>query len=39
MYRTRGLWFPLVLIGIGVIILLANTWVLSQNAVQRLGDL
>jgi hypothetical protein len=38
-YRTRGLLFPLVLIGIGVIVLLANTGVLSQDALQRLADL
>ena len=39
MYRNRGLLFPLVLIAIGVIILLANTGVLSPEALQRLGDL
>jgi cell wall-active antibiotic response 4TMS protein YvqF len=39
MYRTRGLLFPLVLIAIGVIVLLVNTGVLSQDALQRLGDL
>jgi LiaF transmembrane domain len=39
MYRTRGLLFPLVLIAIGVIVLLVNTGVLSQAALQRLGDL
>jgi hypothetical protein len=39
MYRNRGLLFPLVLIAIGVIILLANTGVLSADALQRLGDL
>ena len=39
MYRNRGLIFPLVLIGIGVIILLSNTGVLSSEALQRLGDL
>ena len=39
MYRNRGLLFPLVLIAIGVIVLLANTGVLSAEALQRLGDL
>src|SRR5437660_12766177 len=39
MYRGRGLLFPLLLIGIGVIVLLVNTGVLSQDALQRLGDL
>jgi hypothetical protein len=39
MYRNRGLLFPLVLIAIGVIVLLANTGVLSAGALQRLGDL
>ena len=39
MYRNRGLLFPLVLIAIGVIVLLANTGVLSQQALERLGDL
>jgi hypothetical protein len=39
MYRNRGLLFPLVLIGIGIIVLLANTGVLSQQALERLGDL
>jgi len=39
MYRTRGLLFPLVLIAIGVIVLLVNTGMLSQVALQRLGDL
>ena len=39
MYRSRGLVFPLLLIGIGVIILLVNTGVLSQDALARLGDL
>lgn len=38
MYRNR-LIFPLILIAIGVIILLSNTGVLSQAALQRLGDL
>ncbi len=39
MYRIRGLLFPLILIAIGVIVLLANTGVLSSEALQRLGDL
>ena len=39
MYRNRGLLFPLVLIALGVIVLLANTGVLSPEALQRLGDL
>ena len=39
MYRNRGLLFPLILIAIGVIFLLANTGVLSAEALQRLGDL
>src|SRR5689334_7797959 len=39
MYRGRGVLFPLLLIGIGVIVLLVNTGVLSQEALQRLGDL
>jgi Domain of unknown function (DUF5668) len=39
MYRNRGLVFPLILIGIGAIVLLANTGVLSSDAVLRLGDL
>ncbi len=39
MYRTRGLFLPLVLIAIGIIVLLANTGVLSQDALQRLSDL
>ena len=39
MYRGRGLLFPLLLIGIGVIVLLVNTGVLSQDALQRLGAL
>jgi hypothetical protein len=38
MYRNRVL-FPLVLIGIGIVVLLANTGVLSAQAVERLGDL
>jgi hypothetical protein len=39
MYRNRGLLFPLVLIAIGITVLLANTGVLSQQALERLGDL
>jgi hypothetical protein len=39
MYRNRGLLFPLILIAIGVIVLLANTGVLSSEALLRLGDL
>jgi len=39
MPRNRGLILPLILIGIGVVVLLANTGVLSQPAVERLGDL
>src|SRR5438445_759490 len=39
MYRGRGLLFPLLLIGIGFIVLLVNTGVLSQDALQRLGAL
>jgi hypothetical protein len=39
MYRNRGLWLPLVLIAIGIIVLLANAGVLSQDALQRLSDL
>jgi hypothetical protein len=39
MYRNRGLLFPLVLIAIGIIVLLANTGVLSPQAFERLGDL
>jgi len=39
MYRTRGLLFPLILIAIGAIVLLANTGVLSSEALLRLGDL
>ena len=39
MYRNRGLLFPLVLIAIGVIVLLANTGILSSEALLRLGDL
>lgn len=39
MYRNRGLFVPLALIAIGVIVLLANTGVLSQDTLQRLGDL
>lgn len=39
MYRNRGLLFPLVLIAIGVVVLLANAGVLSSDALLRLGDL
>lgn len=39
MYRPRGLLVPLILIAIGVIVLLANTGVLSPQALERLGDL
>jgi hypothetical protein len=39
MYRNRGLLFPLVLIAIGIIVLLANTGVLSPQSLERLGDL
>jgi len=39
MLRNRGLLFPLILIAIGVIVLLANTGVLSRDALERLGDL
>ena len=39
MPRNRGLILPLILIGIGVVVLLANTGVLSQPAVERFGDL
>ncbi|HEX9097735.1 MAG TPA: DUF5668 domain-containing protein [Candidatus Dormibacteraeota bacterium] len=39
MYRNRGLFFPLVLIAIGIIVLLANAGVLSPQALERLGDL
>jgi hypothetical protein len=39
MYRNRGLLFPVVLIAVGIIVLLANTGVLSPQALQRLGDL
>jgi hypothetical protein len=38
-YRNRGLLFPLILIAIGLIVLLANTGVLSAQALERLGDL
>ncbi|MDQ6882667.1 MAG: DUF5668 domain-containing protein [Candidatus Dormibacteraeota bacterium] len=37
--RTRDLVFPLLLIAIGVVVLLANTGVLSAGTLQRLGDL
>src|SRR4030081_3440533 len=39
MYRNRGLLFPLILIAIGIVVLLANTGVLSPQALERLGDL
>src|SRR2546421_7774541 len=39
MIRSRGLLFPLVLIAIGVLVLLANLGVLSSQALQRLADL
>ncbi len=39
MYRNRGLLLPLVLIAIGIIVLLANTGVLSPQSLERLGDL
>src|SRR5207245_3257313 len=39
MSRNRGLLFPLILIAIGVVVLLANTGVVSREALERLGDL
>ena len=39
MTRNRGLLVPLGLIAIGIIVLLANTGVLSAQALERLGDL
>src|SRR6266853_4097114 len=39
MYRNRGLLFPLLLIAIGAIVLLANVGVLSSDVLLRLGDL
>src|SRR5256886_5466411 len=39
MFRNRGLLLPLILIAIGIIVLLANTGVLSAQALERLGDL
>jgi hypothetical protein len=39
MYRNRGLLLPLLLIAIGVVVLLANTGVLSSEVLLRLGDL
>jgi hypothetical protein len=39
MYRNRSLLLPLVLIAIGAIVVLANTGVLSSDALLRLGDL
>ena len=37
--RTRGAFFPVILIAVGVIFLLVNLKVVSPDAVQRLGDL
>jgi hypothetical protein len=39
MYRNRRLLFPLILIAIGIVVLLANTGVLSPQALERLGEL
>jgi Domain of unknown function (DUF5668) len=39
MHRNRGLFFPVVLIAIGIIVLLANTGALPPQALERLGDL
>jgi hypothetical protein len=39
MPRSRSFFWPLLLIAVGVVFLLANTEVLSQGAVVRLGDL
>lgn len=39
MLRNRGLFLPLALIAIGVIVLLSNTGLLSEGALARLGDL
>ena len=39
MYRYRGLFFPVALIAIGIVVLLANTGTLSTQALERLGDL
>jgi len=39
MPRNRGLILPLILIGIGVVVLLANTGIVSRPAVERLVDL
>src|SRR3989442_10093711 len=39
MSRNRGLLFPLILIAIGVVVLLANTGVVSREALERLGVL
>jgi len=39
MPNSRSFFWPLLLIAVGVIFLLANTGVLSQGAVERLGDL
>src|SRR5437764_1359530 len=39
MYRNRSLLFPLLLIAIGAIVLLANVGVVTSDALLRLGDL
>src|SRR5436189_985641 len=39
MYRNRSLLFPLLLIAIGIIVLLANVGVITSDALLRLGDL
>ena len=39
MYRNRSLLLPVLLIAIGAIVLLANTGLLSTQALERLGDL
>lgn len=39
MIRTRSLLFPLALIAVGILVLLANVGVLSSQALQRLVDL
>jgi hypothetical protein len=39
MARSRSFFWPLLVIAVGVIFLLANTGVLSQGAIERLGDL
>ncbi len=38
-HRHRGFVFPIILIVVGVIFLLANTGILTEGALQRLGDL